>query len=279
MTTTTFADHLLTGAHSARPAVTTAPEGTLYSCTDHGLVYKNNGTTWDTWATLGASTLPTWDEYMTTLAPLHRWKFDEAAGTSSGDFLDTGSVGTLTLADGGSITYQQADPFGANSAAYFNTGNAQAGSIGSVPTGANDRTLVMLFKCAIGNTTKAVMQYGNAVTREYFMYQIWENDNSGTGGDLFDLWSDTFSTGRVGGDGRWHIVAIGLTGRWMRFWMDGQEAVRSANGTPNTSDTSTKLTVNGDGASIYVADLAVFNTWLGKAKLDKLWAILAEALD
>lgn len=52
--TTTFSGHLLgPGTHAARPAVGDVPEGTLYSCADHGLVYQSDGATWDTWATLG----------------------------------------------------------------------------------------------------------------------------------------------------------------------------------------------------------------------------------
>lgn len=56
---TTFAGHLLKGTHAARPAATAVPAGTLYSCSDHGLIYQSDGTTWATYATLGATeTLP-----------------------------------------------------------------------------------------------------------------------------------------------------------------------------------------------------------------------------
>src|SRR5262245_24428817 len=53
--TTRFADHLLTGTHASRPAATVVPEGTLYSCTDHSLIYQSNGATWSTYATLGTA--------------------------------------------------------------------------------------------------------------------------------------------------------------------------------------------------------------------------------
>ena len=53
--TTRFADHLLDGTHAARPAATAVPAGTLYSCSDHGLVYQSDGATWATWATLGGT--------------------------------------------------------------------------------------------------------------------------------------------------------------------------------------------------------------------------------
>jgi hypothetical protein len=53
MATTRFADHLLTGIHSARPAASAVPAGTLYSCTTHQLIYQSDGTSWTTYATLG----------------------------------------------------------------------------------------------------------------------------------------------------------------------------------------------------------------------------------
>lgn len=57
--TTRFADHLLTGNHASRPTATTVPEGTLYSCTTHSLIYQSDGATWSTYATLGGTeTLP-----------------------------------------------------------------------------------------------------------------------------------------------------------------------------------------------------------------------------
>lgn len=52
---TRFADHLLKGTHASRPAATTVPAGTLYSCTDHSLVYQSDGATWSTYATLGTA--------------------------------------------------------------------------------------------------------------------------------------------------------------------------------------------------------------------------------
>lgn len=57
MATTRFADHLLTGIHSARPAASAVPAGTLYSCTTHALIYQSDGTSaWSTYATLGTGT-------------------------------------------------------------------------------------------------------------------------------------------------------------------------------------------------------------------------------
>lgn len=54
---TRFAQHLLgPDDHASRPAFGDVPQGTLYSCTDHGLIYQSDGATaWITWATLGGS--------------------------------------------------------------------------------------------------------------------------------------------------------------------------------------------------------------------------------
>lgn len=49
--TTRFADHLLTGNHAGRPSASSVPDGTLYSCTTHNLVYQSTSGTWGTWLT------------------------------------------------------------------------------------------------------------------------------------------------------------------------------------------------------------------------------------
>ena len=52
---TRFIDHLLAGDHASRPAFGDVPQGTLYACSDHDLIYQSDGTSaWATWATVGA---------------------------------------------------------------------------------------------------------------------------------------------------------------------------------------------------------------------------------
>lgn len=48
---------LLSGTHASRPAAnaTGLGVGSLYSCTDHNLVYQTDGSSWSTWATLGSA--------------------------------------------------------------------------------------------------------------------------------------------------------------------------------------------------------------------------------
>lgn len=48
--------HLGPDTHANRPAANASglPIGSLYSCTDHSLIYKTDGSAWATWATLGS---------------------------------------------------------------------------------------------------------------------------------------------------------------------------------------------------------------------------------
>ena len=52
--TTTYSDHILgPDTHANRPAATAVPVGTMYSCSDHGLVYRSDGATWSDYFTAG----------------------------------------------------------------------------------------------------------------------------------------------------------------------------------------------------------------------------------
>jgi hypothetical protein len=53
MTATRFADHILgPDTHANRPAATACPWGTVYKCTTHNMIEKNDGGTWVDWASL-----------------------------------------------------------------------------------------------------------------------------------------------------------------------------------------------------------------------------------
>jgi hypothetical protein len=56
MTATVAGIHLGLDTHANRPAANTVPDGSIYSCSTHNLVYKSNfgGNSWATWATLGS---------------------------------------------------------------------------------------------------------------------------------------------------------------------------------------------------------------------------------
>lgn len=47
-----FPAHVLTGDHASLPLATDVAPGTLYSCTDHGIIYQSDGAVWADWATI-----------------------------------------------------------------------------------------------------------------------------------------------------------------------------------------------------------------------------------
>lgn len=104
MVATRFAMHLLEGTHAARPAANAVPEGTLYSCSDHNLIYQSDTSSWTTWATLGGS--PDLDAIIT--ASSGQDIADALAGAAAPD---AGNV-FATMADvgggGGALTYTSA---------------------------------------------------------------------------------------------------------------------------------------------------------------------------
>jgi hypothetical protein len=55
MVATVAGIHLGLDTHANRPAGNAVPDGSFYSCSTHGLIYKSNfaGNSWATWATLG----------------------------------------------------------------------------------------------------------------------------------------------------------------------------------------------------------------------------------
>jgi len=98
--TTAFADHLLTGNHAGRPSASSVPEGTLYSCTTHNLVYQSTAGSWGTWLTAGGSgalddlsdvtiTSPTTDDVLVYNGST--WVNDTAPG-GSGTVIQYGSL-------------------------------------------------------------------------------------------------------------------------------------------------------------------------------------------
>jgi hypothetical protein len=59
MVATVAGIHLGIDTHANRPAANAVPDGSQYSCSDHGLIYKSNfaGNSWATWATLGITSV------------------------------------------------------------------------------------------------------------------------------------------------------------------------------------------------------------------------------
>jgi hypothetical protein len=60
------------------------------------------------------------------------------------------------------------------------------------------------------------------------------------------------------------------------LWIDGSFIGTVPSLAINTQ--STNFIVDNDGADLTIADLAVFSSWIGTAKLSKLWDIVRAAL-
>jgi hypothetical protein len=95
----TVAGVLLAGTHAARPAASAVSAGTLYSCSDHSLVYQSDASSWSTWANLaGTGSMATdalWDA-----------KGDLAGGTgaNTAQKLTAGANDTHLVADSAQTT-------------------------------------------------------------------------------------------------------------------------------------------------------------------------------
>lgn len=99
MATTRFIDHLLEGDHASRPAASAVPQGTLYSCTTHSLIYQSDGTsTWSTWATLGGGGL---SDPMTTRGDIIVRNASNVTAR-----LAIGSSGKVLSSDGTDVSWQ-----------------------------------------------------------------------------------------------------------------------------------------------------------------------------
>lgn len=160
MATTRFIDHLLEGDHASRPAASAVPQGTLYSCTTHSLIYQSDGTSaWSTWATLGGTGL---SDPMTT-----RGDMIIRNASNVTDRLGRGSAGQVLTSDGTDIAWAAAAG-GTTDDTEPSGGTIYRGSAGSTTgwtTGQTpdtfdaDSSLPDMF-----NLSKATLGGGNVVT-------------------------------------------------------------------------------------------------------------------
>lgn len=90
---TTFASHLTKGIHSARPAATAVPAGSLYSCSTHGLIYQSDGSSWSTYATLGGTAFGAWTDYTPALTAAGGNPALGTGGTIAGRYRTVGTDG------------------------------------------------------------------------------------------------------------------------------------------------------------------------------------------
>lgn len=98
MATITVPGMFLTGTHAGRPAANTVGKGSVYSCSDHGLIYQSDGSSWTTWFSSAgaAASLGSWSTYTPT------WTATSVNpaignGTITGRYIDSGKVRFLKI--------------------------------------------------------------------------------------------------------------------------------------------------------------------------------------
>jgi hypothetical protein len=108
MTSAFFYDHIGgKDTHANRPA--TAKKGALYSCSTHSLIYRWDGSAWQTWATLaGAATLPAGGTAGQVLTKNSGTDYDASFATLTSTRTinaQTGTTYTLVLGDAARLAF------------------------------------------------------------------------------------------------------------------------------------------------------------------------------
>jgi hypothetical protein len=262
------------------PASPSAGQQKLYVDTaDHKL--KRVDSTGTVTVVEGGGTSST-EDYDTAMAALsgkvHRWKFEETSGATIAD-----SIGSLTLTLNGTAgtNYNRniTGPTGLGLATQLISAKADSASIGSVPVGAADRTVVAIMRTS-SQTRQFPFAYGTAAAYQLFYPGLHDNGTAlslghlspsvGGGADLLDIPNVPIS------DGAWHMLAIGLRGSGKnRFgYLDGIYAQGAYATAANTVSTGIfRVGQAMDGTFQFVgdlADMAVFNRALSRAELDRL---------
>lgn len=236
------------------------------------------GTDTDLGAGGGGGSTETWDDAVVALSSglVHRWKYDEASGNFADD------VSTLDLTASGTITYQQAGPAGATSAARFASGaRGAAGGMGSAPVGNAARTSAILFKTDGDLTTSAaILSWGTTGTARLH-WGLLLNAASVGYQDAAQVWTDDLIVAQVGSsDGEWHLLINAWDGnRGLYFYQDGKMlGVKRLTSALNTGTGTTPRTPQ-DNIAIYIDDALIWNRRLRRWEMDRLWTAAKAAIE
>lgn len=215
------------------------------------------------WAATAGSGAEAWETVMASLSgKVHRWTFEEASG------LPQDSVGTLhATSGGGTITRSLSSPLG--NAMRFTAALATTG-IGSAPTGASPRTVVMAVRSTANDKSlRELFAYGTGATRQWF-HSCMNHD----GGDAYTVsllfWGDDHIPPFPISDSSWHLIVLRYDGgRGQALYVDGSLTYRSTAGSLLTA-ASGNLAIAGNGVEF--TDLTIFNRSLQHHELHRLWA-------
>jgi len=117
----TVAGTHLSGNHASRPAGNAVPDGTLYSCTTHSLIYVSNyaGNSWSTWANLAGTGSVATDAIWDAAGDLA-----VGSGADTATKLAKGSAGAVLAMGNGSLIWNAGTSFPGSKATndrYFRT--------------------------------------------------------------------------------------------------------------------------------------------------------------
>lgn len=193
MPATIAGSHLGLDTHANRPAANAAgqPFGALYSCSTHGLIYKTDGSTWSTYATLGGSPSGsiTASGYTQATAKLL------GRSTASTGAIEEITVGSGLSLSGGSLS---ASGGGGGHTVLSDTFNRANGAVGHADGGGLQLWDAISGTWAISSNT--LNETSNASEKVIFIYTglpagkrtiTWVMNTKPTGGDGGFLWRAT----------------------------------------------------------------------------------------
>ena len=209
---------LQTGNHAGRPAASAGC--VLYSCTDHSLIYRSDGSAWTTWATLGSS-----GGIASTIVDA---KGDIIAATAADTVarLGVGANDTVLTADSAEATgLKWAAPSG---------GGSSVSRLGTTTPGASteqftDNKVIAKKITAAGTGILAAVGFylqprAGGATTSGIEVAVW-SDNAATIGTMLaqpapqtpNLWGP--NGGTFPGYPRWHYVPVGAYVTAGDYWI------------------------------------------------------------
>lgn len=209
---------LASGNHASRPA--SGPDGTLYSCTTHNLIYRyTNAGGWVTWATLssGGSVVTTKGDLFTFDTANARLPVGTDGQVLTADSTQAKGIKWAAVSGGGGLTQS------------YSGYNTIGGSWENTTT--NRVYLKKITLATAGQIATIDMHVRSRSDTVNSFSPVVLKDNSGAPGELSFLGaghSATYWGGTTGGNGRWLSLACGYWGTAADYWVGFM--VDSANG-------------------------------------------------